>query len=112
MNGQPVWDDNVVRTKVAVQGDVSRWQWALFVLLQLFNLYQVLHHAMWRDELQIWSVVRESPTLPQLFHNMRYDGFPPLWYICLWFISLVTSAPMAMQLFHFACSFAAQFLVM
>jgi hypothetical protein len=43
---------------------------------------------------------------------MRYDGFPPLWYICLWFISLVTSAPVAMQLFHFACSFAAQFLVM
>jgi hypothetical protein len=86
--------------------------WALFALLQCFNLYQLLHHAMWRDELQIWSLVRESGTLPELIHNMRYDGFPPLWYICLWFISLVTASPLAMQLFHFVCSLAAQLLVM
>lgn len=91
---------------------ITWYCWGLFILLQLFNLYQLLHHAMWRDELQTWSMVRESGTLPELIHNMRYDGFPPLWYICLWFFSRFTAAPLAMQLFHFTCSFAAQLLVM
>lgn len=98
--------------RAAANAQLTRWHWALFVFLQCFSLYQILHHAMWRDELQIWSLVRESGSLPELIHNMRYDGFPPLWYICLWFISLVTTAPVAMQLFHFLCSFAAQLLVM
>ena len=91
---------------------ISRWHWLIFFSLQLLNFYQLMQHAMWRDELQIWSLVRASATIPELIHNMRYDGFPALWYVLLWFISLVTASPVAMQLFHFTCSSAAQFLVM
>ena len=91
---------------------MTREYWALFAILQCFNFYQILTHAMWRDELQTWSLVRESGTLMELFHNMRYDGFPPLWYLALWFISKASASPLAMQLFHFICSFAVQLLVM
>jgi hypothetical protein len=91
---------------------IASWQWFFFALLQIFNFYQIIHHAMWRDELQIWSIVRESSSLSELFHNMRYDGFPPLWYLCLWGLSFISTSPLTMQLFHYACSFVAQFLVM
>lgn len=88
------------------------WQWLLFVLLLTFNLYQLLTHAMWRDELQTWSIVRESSSLPELLHNIRYDGFPLLWYLLLWGLSFITASPLAMQLFHFVCAAISQLLIM
>lgn len=66
---------------------------------------------MWRDELQAWSLVRESGTLPELFHNMRYEG-SRLWLLLLWITSFFTTSALAMQLFHFICSLIAQLLVM
>lgn len=88
------------------------WQWLLFALLLTFNLYQLLTHAMWRDELQTWSIVRESSSLPELLHNIRYDGFPLLWYLLLWGVSFITASPLAMQLFHFVCAAISQLLIM
>lgn len=91
---------------------IDRWHWALFALLQAFNLYQLLTHAMWRDELQTWSIAVESRSITALYRNMRYDGFPPLWYLLLWALSHISESPLAMQLFHIACSLTAQFLIM
>lgn len=88
------------------------WQWLLFGLLVCFNLYQLLTHAMWRDELQTWSIVRESASLPELLHNIRYDGFPLLWYLLLWVLSPITASPHAMQLFHFSAAAISQLLIM
>lgn len=72
----------------------------------------ISHHAMWRDELQTWSMVRESHSLGELFFNMRFDGTPPLWYLGLWLLSFVSISPLSMQLFHFACASLTGFLVM
>jgi hypothetical protein len=38
---------------------------------------------MWRDELQAWGIARETPSLAQFFHHMRYEGTPPLWHLIL-----------------------------
>ncbi len=57
-------------------------------------------------------MARGGATLTDLFHNMRYDGFPPLWYIAVWCLSRISSSPLTMQLFHFCCAAAAQFLIM
>lgn len=86
--------------------------WGLFLLLQVLCFYMVIHHAMWRDELQTWSMVRESHSLAELFFNMRFDGTPPLWYLALWALSSLTSAPLAMQMFHFSCASLTGFLMM
>lgn len=91
---------------------IDRWQWGLLALLQAVNLYQLLTHAMWRDELQTWSMAVESHSIAELLRNMRYDGFPPLWYLLLWGLSFLTSSPLAMQLFHFACALATHVLIM
>lgn len=90
----------------------KRLIWTLFILLQLFCLYLLTHHAMWRDELQTWSMARESRTIGELLYNLRYDGTPPLWYICLWLLTLISTNPLLMQLFHFACASTAATVVM
>lgn len=57
-------------------------------------------HEMWRDELEPWEVARDSSNLPQLFHNLRYEGHPAPWYLLLFLITRFTHNPMWMQVAH------------
>ena len=70
---------------------------AAFLVVGLFN---VLHHEMWRDELQAWLIAGGSRSLTELVRNMSYDGHPPLWYLLLYAVSRLTDDPAAMQLLH------------
>jgi hypothetical protein len=41
-------------------------------------------HEPWSDEAQAWLLARDL-SLPQLvFHQLRYESHPPLWYLILW----------------------------
>jgi len=70
------------------------------------GLLNILTHEMWRDELQAWLIAKDSVSIVNLFHNLRYEACPGLWYICLYFISRFTAQPIAMQLFHLALAAA------
>jgi hypothetical protein len=49
------------------------------VLFFLLSLNTILHHEMWRDELQAWLIARDSDSIAQLFfQNLRYEGHPGL----------------------------------
>ena len=48
---------------------------------------------MWRDELNAFGIVANSPTLGSLFDHIHYEGHPWLWYVMLWLISQVTQVP-------------------
>jgi len=52
---------------------------------------------MWRDELEIWLIARDSGSLRELFHNMRFEAHPALWYLVNYALSRLTSDPFAMQ---------------
>jgi hypothetical protein len=65
---------------------------------------------MWRDELQAWLIGRDSSSIANLFHNVRYEHHPGLWYLCLYFITRFTHNPVAMQLFHVALATTVIFL--
>jgi hypothetical protein len=52
----------------------------------------LLHHELWGDELHSWNIAKGSETLAQLFHNIRYEGHPPFWYLCLFAITRFTHA--------------------
>jgi hypothetical protein len=67
-------------------------------------------HEMWRDELQAWLLAAGSGSLPELFHNLRYEGHPALWHLLLFAVSRVTHALWAMQVLHLAIAAAAVFL--
>ena len=71
---------------------------SLFLLLSINN---IVHHEMWRDEIQAWLIARDSSSLTDLFlHNLRYEGHPGLWHLGLFTITKFTQNPIAMQYFH------------
>jgi hypothetical protein len=57
----------------------------------------VWNHEMWRDELEIWLIARDSGSLPELLRNMGTQGHPALWYLTIWLVARVTSNPLGMQ---------------
>lgn len=58
------------------------------------------HHEMWQDEMQAWMIAKDSSSISNLLENLKYEGHPALWYVCLYFISRFTHNPCAMQVFH------------
>lgn len=60
----------------------------------------ILHHEMWRDELRPWQIARTSQSVLDIFHAIKYDGHPSLWYLGLYIITRFTSNPFAMQVYH------------
>jgi hypothetical protein len=70
-------------------------------------LFLSLHHDMWRDELHAWLFATHSDSILELFHNIRYEGHPCLWYLSLWFIARFSHDPILMQVFHTLLSTAA-----
>jgi hypothetical protein len=65
-----------------------------------FGLVGILNHAMWRDELNVWLIARDSASLFELFGNIKYEGHPALWYLFLYCLNQFTSNPLAMQILH------------
>ena len=55
--------------------------WLAYILMLAFT---VPWHEPWNDEAQSWLLARDV-SLPQLlFHALRYESHPPLWYLILW----------------------------
>jgi hypothetical protein len=71
----------------------------------------LIHHEMWRDELQAWELARNSPTFGALLANKRYEGHPDLWYVVLYWVSRLWRDPAAMQLLHLALASATVYVV-
>ncbi len=64
--------------------------WRPSVELIVFALYALLvgfltwHHDLSHDELQVWLICRDSPSLAALFHFLRYEGHPSVWFLLLY----------------------------
>ncbi|MFB2980565.1 hypothetical protein [Microseira sp. BLCC-F43] len=76
---------------------LKNWLILLFFSLGLIG---ILHHEMWRDELQSWLIAKDSSSIIDLFNNLRYEAHPALWHSCLYLITRFTHNPLAMQIFH------------
>jgi len=72
-----------------------------FVLTFLFVCGLIIvNHEMWRDELQAWLIAVNSSSILDMFHNLKYEGHPYLWYIGLFLVSRISDQPFVMQIFH------------
>ena len=78
-----------------------------FILVGGFSAF---HHEMWRDEIQAWLLARDSASVIELFENMKYEGHPALWHLCLMPLSRITASPYIMQVFHLLIAAATVFL--
>jgi hypothetical protein len=78
----------------------------LFALYLLVIAWLTWTHTFWRDECQAWLIARASHSLPQLLHNTRHEGHPPLWFLVLYAITHVTANPAWMKLPNLLCAVA------
>ncbi len=68
-----------------------------FVVLGVIG---VLHHPMWRDEVNPWLMARFSNSLRDLYLTARYDNHFKLWHVVLWILSRFTHNCQSMQWLH------------
>ncbi|QLE54938.1 hypothetical protein [Nostoc sp. TCL26-01] len=80
--------------------------WLIIIIFSILGLIGILNHAMWRDELNPWLIVRDSQSFTDLIGNIRYEGHPILWYFSLAFLRRIIDNPVIMQLFHLAIAIA------
>ena len=78
----------------------KRYALGLTVLFLAIGAFTANHHEMWRDEIQAWLLARDSTSVFNLFANLKYEGHPGLWHLCLMPLSRITHSPVVMQLFH------------
>ena len=63
-------------------GRQPNWIFAVACLAALQGAL-ILTHWPWLDEWQGLQIAVQSPDLPALMRNLRYEGHPPLWYLIL-----------------------------
>lgn len=81
--------------------------WLIIITFSLLGLISILNHAMWRDELNPWLIVRDSESFQDLIANIHYEGHPVLWYFCLASLRSIFDNPVIMQIFHLAIAISA-----
>ena len=72
----------------------------IFGVLVIYNTIRLFRHAMWRDELQAFTLAAAANTPLDLFAKLGYEGHPGLWYLLLWVITRFTGDPFFMQVAH------------
>ena len=80
-----------------IEDNFNFYLWLTFLVAVAIGL---LNHEMWRDELEAWLIAKDSISIPEMLNNLKYTGHPALWYLCLHFISKVTTNPLVIQLFN------------
>ncbi len=76
------------------------------VIFAVLGFIGILHHEMWRDEMQAWLLAKDSPSLAALYQNTLYEGHPLLWHVCLYGLAKISHNPFIMQTFHLLLSTA------
>ncbi|MDJ0592529.1 MAG: hypothetical protein QNJ72_21475 [Pleurocapsa sp. MO_226.B13] len=78
----------------------TRFYLLLLIIFATLAAIAIIHHEMWRDELEAWLIASNSSSVVSLLENIEYTGHPGLWYLCLYIINKFWQHPWAMQLFH------------
>ncbi|WP_017302992.1 hypothetical protein [Spirulina subsalsa] len=77
-----------------------------------FGLWGILNHAMWRDEMTIWLIVRDTTSWGEFLNVLRYEPHPILWYFCVAVLQQFSQNPVSMQLFHLLIGVGVAYLIL
>jgi len=50
-------------------------------------------HVSWRDEVQAYQIAAYNDSISSLFHTLRYEGHPGLWYLLLRGLNVLFHSP-------------------
>jgi hypothetical protein len=71
------------------------------------------YHELFLDEAHHFLVSRDSPTLGDFYHNLRYDGHPRLWGALLYLIThYITTDPVGMQVLQWVFVMAGAYVLL
>ena len=70
-------------------------------LFSILSLVGILNHAMWRDEMNVWLIAKDSESFAALLDHIHYDrGHPALWHLLVTWVQKLWDNPLSMQLLH------------
>lgn len=55
----------------------------IFAVYAVLTLIGAANHELWFDEAQAWNIARDND-IAGIFHQLSYEGHPPLWYLILY----------------------------
>ncbi len=69
-----------------ILGSLPRAWFAILitVLYSIILCIAMVNHELWRDEAQAWMIADASNSLVDIFHHIRYEGHPFLWFAIMW----------------------------
>ena len=97
----------MISTSKRIFNSFASKPWLMLLTFSVLGLIGILNHAMWRDEVNTWLIVRDSQSLSEIIGNVTYQGHPLLWALLLTFLKNIVNDPIIMQLFHLAVAIAA-----
>jgi len=71
----------------------------VYIIYLILLVLGLMHHEMWRDEYDWFIQTRDTADFFKLNETMS-PGHGMIWRTCLWLITRVTHAPVALQVFH------------
>lgn len=74
-----------------------RFYLLLLIIFGILAVIAIIHHEMWRDELEAWLIASNSSSVVSLLDNIEYTGHPGLWYLCLYIINKFWQHPWAIR---------------
>lgn len=86
--------------------------WAAVIIVAVLGFIGALNHSMWRDEMNVWLIARDSPSWGALVENIHYDrAHPGLWHLLVAGLYHLFGHPMAMQIFHWLLAMGSVLLI-
>jgi hypothetical protein len=101
----------VTSTPAGEKKAASRLEWLAFGLVAVAIAAVTARHEMFRDELQAWLIARDSQSVAELFHNLRYEGHPALWQLLLYLPAQLSWNPVSMQIINYLCAMVQVWLI-
>lgn len=93
-------------------GQNPRFEWlslSVYVILLALVSYR---HSMGLDEMRAWLIARDSDSLVALFHYLRYEAHPALWYLILYIPAHLWWNAISMQVLNYVFAVAEAWLIL
>jgi hypothetical protein len=84
----------------------------IFLIYEIYIVINLQRHSMWRDEIHVWLVNKQSDNFFELLSNFHFDGKPLLYYLVTWPVSYYTDSPESLKFITFIFATATAFLIL
>jgi hypothetical protein len=88
------------------------FEWSLLGLYALLLAIVTARHQLWSDEMQMWLIARDNPSLAGLFHAMSIEPHPALWYLILSALAHISWNPIGMQIVNYVFAITEAWLIL